>query len=369
MIATELDNRLCTVTRQTLEEMRHKWHEVVTFENGREVIRGDVEGQKYTLRPPVVYRRQLVQGLGRQGDGGRGLDLTNNSYVFCYSGIRGSNKTKSLTFASLFSMAIGLDCRTNYPIEFILVEDSGQHIRMKPPVVTVGEMIDSLDKWLKCFICGDEWQDIVGNYDYASTKSKLVAGRTARIRKAKSSLGYTSKFVNWTSTRTRDELDLEFGCEDAANTTWGYGNFRKGEKAIWTVKDYSGVWSGKRFDEKHPKTYQYLVYMRPIHGAYDTDFSVDILESMRGVKVDLEKKLITDKASGATVNADLIRTQLIGIFEAKQKKPVYNSELWTKLGIDAYDRKNRQVVQTVMNELGIEKTQNGYRRDYLLVNS
>lgn len=336
---------------------------------GLETITGTLEGQSYTLHPPVVYRRQLELVKGdSDGGGGRGLNFLENSYMICYSGIRGNCKTASLTLTAMHCMSIGMDCFSNYPIEFILVEPSDEHKRYKANIVTVSDMIDNLDKWKHAFICGDEFQDIVGNYDYSTTKSKLVNSRVARIRKSKSSMGYTAKFVNWVTTRTRDELDMEFMCRDVANTPWGYGQYQKGAKVLWTVKDYSGVWSGYIYNEKRPITHRYMAYLKPIWGAYDTDFSVDVLESMRGVKVDMEKRLITDKVKDVTLDPGLIRTQLISIFEAKNKKTVYNSELWTRLGIDAYDRKNRQVVQTVMNELGIEKTQNGYRRDYLLVN-
>ena len=371
---TELETSNALMTPETLRAARAKLNEVVTFEDGRETIRGSVEGQEYVLKPPVLYRRQIIPNFEQEQlqtltDGvRRGLDMRRKSYIFCYSGIRGSNKTKSLTFSAIFAMTVGLNCYTNYPIEFILVEDSGEHKRYKPPVVTVGEMIDSLDKWKRSFICGDEWQDVVGKYDYSTTKSKLVNGRVARIRKAKSSMGYTSKFVDWVTTRTRDELDIDFACEDAANTLWGYGRFGDGDKAIWTVRDFSGVWSGKKYNEKRPVTYQYLVYLKPINGSYDTDFSVDILESMRGVEVDLQKKRITDKEQKAAMDPAMLRGKLISIYE---KQTHYNkSVLWNQLGIDPVrDSNNRNTVFQLMAELGIQQSKNGYYRDAMTATS
>lgn len=326
-------------------------------------VSGEVNGQKYTLTPPVVYLKQLRGLAGGGGIGeGRPLDIQNDSYVMCFTGPRGADKTESLTFWAIYAMSIGMECYANYPIEFTLVHPSGEHEYKKVTVVTVADIIEHLGDMYGAFIAADEWQDIVGKFDYATKKAKFVQGHIARIRKYHCSMGWTSKFEDWLAGRDRDELDIEICCEDVAKSSWGYGKCGKGDYCIWRMKDHSGLWSGHKFNPKMPVTHDFTAYLKPIQGSYDTDFSVSVMESVRGFEFDLEKKVITDKKAKPEMNRDLLRNTLVSMFDKKDRW--YGRELWVKLGIDEKDKVNRKAVYEIMDTLGIEQTARGYRRDY-----
>jgi hypothetical protein len=314
---------------------------------------------------PVIHARQLKAAPVQNGKHARGVNLL-DGYIICFSGPRGGMKTISLTYLGICAKAAGLNLYSNYPIKFILAHDTGKRELMESQLVDMKMLIMEADKIKDGILLLDEYQDIAGAYTFQSTKNRILAAHWARIRKQQMSLAYTSKFVDWTDTRTRDELDVEINCHDVWRLPWGYGKFGKGEKALWEAKDLSGLWTGETF-RKTGMIYSSLEYLKPIWNSYDTRYTVDIWESMRGVDLDLEKMHLSDKKE-AEPSADpmLVQAKLISMFEKKDKYA--GMEFWSAAGLDSQKPADRKLVSTFMDKLGIAKHKNGaYYRDYDLV--
>ena len=229
---------------------------------------------------------------------------------------------------------------------------------------SIADLVKDHDQYRDGIVCLDEYQDIAGAYGFSSKKNRILASIWARIRKHGLNMAYTSKISGWVDTRTRGELDLLIDCRDVSKLPWGRGVYNKGQKALWTIQDVSGIWTGRKHEEDH-HDYPYMAYLKPLWGSYPTDFSVDIWDSLRGFDVDLESFVISDKDESAkpTIDAGILRSKLIGMFESHKR--IAPTQFWSMLGIQPNDVENRTQAFMVCTELGIERNANKqYVRNY-----
>ena len=317
-----------------------------------------LETDEYKLNPPTIYQSNLFPtGNVCDPDEGSLLDMC-TSMIVAFSGPRGGGKTLSLTYAAIKALAGGLDVWLNYPLAFYYVRDLAGK---KEPELLQAKLLD-LKEFLamKSNVRGgliglDEYQDIASAYSFNSTKNRLLAATWAQIRKLDLSFYYTSKFHKWVDTRTRDELDVELACVDAYRTPWGKKRYGRGEVIFWQMADWSGMATGYQF-EQNPILRPFKLYGKPFWGAYPTRFRIDIFESLRGMQLDLQKDVISDKFETSDLNYEEIVYRVKGLFERlKRWRP---NDLWEELQV--FSRKEQQAVKRILrNALGVVDSRSG----------
>jgi hypothetical protein len=296
------------------------------------------------IDPPTLYEVQLFPGLNPD-PGCRTIDISEPN-MYAFEGPRGGMKTMSLSYFAIIAMASGLNVWLNYPLEFYLVKRGGKTEHMKAELLDLHKLLTFSPEYKHGFIGLDEYQDICSAYSFNSTKNRLLDAFIAQIRKNELSFGYTSKKRNWVDTRTRDELDIAIRCMDASKTPSGWNEYKKGEMAYWEIYDVSGIWTGYEYDI-YQTTFPYKLYARPIWGCYNTKFTIDIFDSMRGVHLDLEKTQISDKAQDE-INWEAMLSKTAELFIQQEKWTP--ADLWDALGI--YSPNDKRMATKVLEQAG-----------------
>jgi len=298
--------------------------------------------EEYTLEPPTLYESQLFpNGYDCSDDvkGGVTLDLKQANIVN-YSGSKGSGKSTSLAYVGIKALAGGLKVYTNFPLQCYLIRDvtgngKGRDL-LKAELLNLKDFLTRKTPIKGGVVELDEYQDIASSYTFNSTKNRLLAATWAQIRKDDLSFYYGSKFYKWVDTRTRDELDLEFCCQDAHRTPWGRKKYKKGEMVFWQMRDWSGNLTGYQF-EQYPIERPMKFFAKPIWGSFPTKFRIDIFDSMRGMQLDLEKDVISDKFEETDIDKDALAEAAQRLFD---KIPRWNpADFWQELGIFAHKEK------------------------------
>ena len=154
------------------------------------------------------------------------------------------------------------------------------------------------------------------------------------------------------------ETDIEICCKDASRERSNRFTYQRGEMIYWDFKDWSGNWTGVSYEDE-PVTIQQKFFAKPIWGAYDTNQRFDIFEAMRGLKVDMEKTVISDKEpENDNINREQIENMMISLF--KKDHSMRASELFSMLGID--DNKRKGIVFRLLKAIGGKEQYKGGTR-------
>lgn len=312
--------------------------------------------EEFKLDPPTIYESQLFPNGEESLEDISNLNL-NESNIGQYSGPKGSGKTASLCYVGCLGMAGEMPVWSNFPIEFYLIRDvTGTGLykdreHYKATLLTIRDLLSRKIVVKGGLILLSEYGDIASAYAFNTTKNRYLNAMWAQIRKLGLSFYYDAKLYRWVDTRTRDELDVEFACMDAHFTPWGRQEYPKGEKIFWQMKDWSGKLTGYQY-ETHPIEYPFSFYMKPFRGAYPTNFRYPPEELFRGLEMDLEKDVITDKDGKPTFNIDTnaLCQAAQKLFDQQQKW--VPADFWYELKI--FNKEDKLEAKRILrNQLGL----------------
>lgn len=304
---------------------------------------------------PTVYYEQLFGSLITHNNGngnGRRIRSVNlaDPYIIGFGGARGSGKSESLAYCGMVSLAAGLPVWSNFPIKFRFInrEDHERILESRPLYFKDLFAISPDLRGGKIII--DEYQDWDNVLAFATTQTRLLNAFWSQIRKNMLSFIFASKVLDWIGNKTRRETDIEVNCVDSYFTDKSYGKHRKGEVLYWNIMDLSGMWTGKMF-QYYPVMHHKRLWARLTWGAFDTNLRFDIFEALRGLKLDLQKSVISDKEEQHAFDINMIEGQIRQIFATTKR--IKKWELWETLGIKSAYQQMR--IRNVLESLGVRE--------------
>lgn len=323
--------------------------------------KGKWTSEKIVRKIPIFIEPEVRQFFSRNGyreKGERVLDLL-DSYIICLSGARGGGKTETQAWLGIIAKILGYPVWSNFPLKFYL-----KKTKTAKPEIVEAEMLD-LSKLFALsddirggLVLIDEYQTYCSKYSFNSMRNRIFGEFWAQIRKRDLSFCFTAKSIDWVDRRTISETDVELKCQDAHFSEGGDG-FKKGELVFYQVRDLSGKWTGKMFED-YPIFYPFNLPMRAVWGSYDTRQTVDVFEAMAKLELDLERTIITNKEAP---NTEELEDKLRGLYEEREKW--FAPEIFAALGITS--PRERKFTQEVLLNMGARLGITGGTKTYTLV--
>ncbi len=240
---------------------------------------------------------------------GHSLDLSQDSYIWVFTGWRGSGKTTAMTFfgakgAYLYNSRL----ISNYPIEFLLIDSYGgcRHIKAEP--LDLYKLLCFDTDYRNCLILIDESPDIISHMASMTWKNRLLNVFVRQLRKNHNSLFLGAQQIELLDKSFRWQTDIIVHCKDASRM---YANgLERGECILIELLDNSGMWTGKTFQEReayaryHPGEEigeRRQLWPRCMWGdknhkpVYDTYYQQDIWESLKKVDMKLQTYQVGSK--------------------------------------------------------------------------
>jgi hypothetical protein len=310
----------------------------------------------YFTQMPVLHEDQICPSVGLEefDPDAYGADV-DEPLIWGLSGVRGSGKSMTLCFFGIKTMAIDMPVWSNFPIKYqLLSHHKPSQIKESYPLY-FKDLFAIDPKFTGGMIIIDEYQDWANSYAFMTTQNKLLNSFWAQIRKNELSFAYAAKKLRWIDLKTREETDIEIACRDAHKTREGRRQYTKGEMVYWKIRDLSGNWTGMSYEDTGIE-YENKFAAQFIWGAYDTRQRFDIFEAMRGVKMDLEKVVISDKEE--QFNKELLEQQLLALFRENQRWK--STELYYTLGITVPIQKT--AISRLVKDMGGKEVYKGNSR-------
>lgn len=301
--------------------------------------------KKYITETPTIYEQQLWPKLSSAKKKTMPLDIMAKSYIAALTGPRGGVKSGSLAYLGIWAMAKQHRAITNLPIKCNLVRHNGDKEILQSEPLDIEILIMEPELYAGSLILWDEYQQFDRSGSHMTTQHQLLISQWEQIRKQEISFVYVSKRINLIPGDIAWETDLEINCMDVSNSAKGEID---GTRVGWEIKDLSGLWSRRMFDPNNPVIYRAGFYHRAIMGAYDTSQRFDPIEAKRGFKVDLNKRVISDKEEDFDI--DDFRQPIAELFKVKDK--YWLPELLAKLGVR--DLKLKKEISALMHRMGFD---------------
>jgi hypothetical protein len=184
-----------------------------------------------------------------QGDPSWTLDLKDNSWVWVFTGRRGSGKTTSMTFEACRAMALlNMRVLSNYPIEFVFARSDGKCYPLKAEALDLYKLMSFDQDYKHCLICLDEAPDIISHLASQTWKNRLLNIFVRQLRKNGNSLFMAAQDFQLIDKSMRWQTDVVVECNDAASL-YGRNDYRKGTLILLNFLDNSGLWTGETYED------------------------------------------------------------------------------------------------------------------------
>ncbi|MFH1925757.1 MAG: hypothetical protein ABIK32_04620 [Chloroflexota bacterium] len=250
----------------------------------------------------------------RHEEGGHDIDMQTDSYIWCFTGPRGSGKTTLMTmYAIKCHWLYNTRLISNYPIECKLQRLHGAPEVVKAEPLDLYKLLCFEDDYSDCLILIDEAADIVSHLASMSWKNRLLNIFIRQLRKNHNSLFLGSQEFGLIDKSMRWQTDILCECTDASRK-YGWPPSERGKVILARLYDNSGMWTGESLEEKtnrlrHSRHYEHLsacqmqIFPRVLWGekgetksVYDTYFVQDIWESLRKVDMRMSTYDVGDRA-------------------------------------------------------------------------
>jgi hypothetical protein len=304
-------------------------------------------GRVFVTEMPTIHEDEIFdpQFISKPGEFGADID---ESYIWGLSGVRGSGKSMTLAWLGIRALAMDLPVWSNFPIKYKLLRHNKDPEVVESRPLVFKDLFALSPDYFGGLIVIDEYQDWANALSFMSTQNKILNSVWAQIRKNQLSFAYGAKKLRWIDLKTREETDIEICCKDASRERSNRFLYQRGEMIYWDFKDWSGNWTGVSYEDE-PVTIQQKFFAKPIWGAYDTNQRFDIFEAMRGLKVDMEKTVISDKEpENDNINREQTENMLISLFKKEHKSKA--TEIFDLLGLNTNMQKS--VVSRLIKDMG-----------------
>jgi len=240
--------------------------------------------------------RDLVYGENSVSSLGIPLDLSNDSYIWCAAGPRGSGKTTYITYiaeqcAYLYKKRI----ISNYPIKFGVRKKDGHVIYIESEELELGKLLKFDESYRGCIIVLDEAPQVINRLATMTWKNRLLDLWLQLIRKNMNSLLYASQNENWVDNELRWQTDIISHCRDASRR-YPHAGYNRGGQILIDLVDNSGNWTGYSQEERpYRKPVRKRLLSQTIWGTFDTFHHNDVFESLTKVKLNVGELQIGEK--------------------------------------------------------------------------
>ena len=307
---------------------------------------------------PTVYEHQLVASFPITTKVIRGISIY-DSYIIAITGPRGGIKSGTLAYCCMKFLAAGLPVFTNQPVKFNLIRRDGTKELLETQDLDFDKLFTHRDIH-GGLVAIDEYQQWDRSSRAMTTQHLVLMGMWEQIRKLDLSFYYVAKRIELVPGDIAWETDIEINCQDITPFPGS------GVACLWNIKDLSGLWTRHMFDPRNPVFYKQRFYHRAIWGSYSTKQSFDFYEAMKGVKVDLAKRLITDGNGNKELDLPKLAIMAKRMFDsADSYRP---TEFWETLGVDGNINKGK-ARDYLEKEIGLTEKASMGRRSYALSNS
>tara|TARA_Y100000310_G_scaffold332235_1_gene407452 strand:- start:65 stop:1129 length:1065 start_codon:yes stop_codon:yes gene_type:complete len=233
---------------------------------------------------------------------GQTIDLSQDSYIWCFTGTRGAGKTTAMTeYAIRCNWTYGMKIISNFPIEYLLVLANGDTVLVKAEELDMYKLLCFDEDYKHCLILIDEAADIVSHLASMSWKNRLLNIFVRQLRKNNNTLFLGSQQFELIDKSLRWQVDIIAECTDASRKK-GNRSLRRGECILVYLLDNSGMWTGERWERRQARlgynkraALKKKIFPGVLWGdknkgtkpVYDTYYQQDIWESLRKVDIKL----------------------------------------------------------------------------------
>lgn len=223
------------------------------------------------------------------------IELDKDSFIFVYTGTRGSGKTLSMTGFAIWAVwYYGMRLVSNYPIDFILIHANGSKTEHHAELLDMYKLLCFDKDYKHCLILIDEAPDIISHMASQTWKNRLLAMFVRQLRKNRNSLILGAQDFFLIDKSMRWQTDVLVECQDAYRLYGKAQGLERGTCILLDMKDNSGQWTGQANE------WETVLSMR-MNGrfawdAFDTLYEQDVWESLRKVDMKLKTYQVGDNA-------------------------------------------------------------------------
>lgn len=233
----------------------------------------------------------------------RDIDMGRDSYIWCFTGVRGAGKSTLMTFFGMKAQYhYGLRLVSNYPIEYYLNYMDGRSKLIQAEPLDMYKLLCFDADYNDCLILIDEAPDIVSHMAAMTWKNRLLNIFIRQLRKNHNSLFLGAQQFELIDKSMRWQTDILAECQDASRK-YGWSAEHRGKCILLRLVDNSGMWTGESYDtvlrraqyegEYVDPTIKIKVYPRVLWGddthnaVWDTLYIQDVWESLKKVDIKL----------------------------------------------------------------------------------
>jgi len=174
----------------------------------------------------------------------KSVDLSQDSFIFVFTGSRGSGKSEVMTMMACKAWFIyHARIIANYPIMFRAVDRHGKSTIVKSEPVDFYKLIMHDSSYHNAIICLDEAPILLSHMSSMSLKNRLFDLWVQQLRKNRNSLFMCAQSISWLDKGARMQTDVEVECIDL---TMLYPEMEQPRGAVIGTRYYdeSGRWAG-----------------------------------------------------------------------------------------------------------------------------
>lgn len=307
---------------------------------------------KIVTTTPLIYEwqlRSMCRFGGDDDDDNESFRIANpyESYIYAFTGPRGAGKDESLSLLAIIFIANGIPAYLNFPLQFYYKRDgAGKAELLKAELIDMDKLLNHSQDYDGGLIGISEYQDWDNAMRSVTTQSLILHSFWDQIRKGDMSFAYTAKRLDDIAGKTVSETDFEICCMDITDSSYedteGIPR-QRGAIVSWKpIIDRSGYLTKRMGSFLMPKKQP----MYQIWGSFETKRRFDYFEAMRGVRLNLEKRVIGDAPEQADFDPEEILRRSHEIFQSVDKIP--QSDFFRTLGVKS--QRAKQAVKDLLME-------------------
>lgn len=316
------------------------------------------------IRHGHKYKREFCMKDFNNFEQPRRMDLNEDSYVWDFTGWRGSGKGIATTFYSAWAnYEFGKDIVSNYPIRYNLkVGTKTKFIESEPLDVYKVLLFDGY--YERKLVVIDEAPEVLGHMAAMSVKNRMMNSWIRELRKGNNTLFLDSQSQALIDKSSRWQVDVIITCKDLYRKYGSAQGLERGTSIALDFYDNSGQWTGDGF---HVETEMELygqeatdsleIPGRIIFDTYPTDYTQNILDGLRRVELKLGTVSIGD---GNKPDFSPLLEKAIPLFETifHDGKKAESTEIFGTLGLIG-NSKEKAYLNSCMARAGIRTSANG----------
>lgn len=302
------------------------------------------------------------------------IDMKTDSYIWCFTGPRGSGKTTLMTlFAIKCHWLYKMRLISNFPIECKLQRLHGAPEVVKAEPLDLFRLLNFDSDYEDCLIIIDEAADVISHLASMTWKNRLLNIFVRQLRKNHNSLFLGTQQFGLIDKSMRWQVDILCECTDASRK-YGWPPKERGKVILARLLDNSGLWTGETWEEAYKRQQHsfvrggyegigedYEYFPRVLWGekgktapVFDSWVAQDVWESLR--KVDLN--LSAHKVGEAEVESDFKQRAIGPVTYALEQGKLESADLYDMMGELTQGEKNK--LGSIFRKAGV-KTSKDYR--------